>query len=75
MGTDPEQLFGAGMWSENAVRAKNRNAFVLEERHPDGHRWIAVRRFATKREAHAAMQALIAGGAARDRYRVERATS
>jgi hypothetical protein len=72
MGTNPQELFGAGMWSENAVRAGRPVAFALEERHPDGRRWIELKRFPTKGEARAAMDELIAGGADRERYRVER---
>jgi hypothetical protein len=72
MGTNPQEFFGAGAWSYNAARAGHGHAFALEERHADGRRWVELKRFATKGEARAAMDALIAVGAERDRYRVER---
>jgi hypothetical protein len=72
MGTHPQEFYGAGMWSENAVRAASHHAFALEERHADGRRWIELKRFPTKGDARAAMEALIGDGAERDRYRVAR---
>jgi hypothetical protein len=53
VGTRGEELFGAGMWSENAVRAHKRGRFALQRRHPDGRGWITVRTFDTKIDAAA----------------------
>ncbi|MGZ4130123.1 MAG: hypothetical protein ACXVPR_04785 [Actinomycetota bacterium] len=72
MGTDPQQLWGGGMWSENSVRARRRHVFVLEERHADGKRWIELHRYPTKDEARAALHELIADGEDRACYRVQR---
>jgi hypothetical protein len=71
MGTRSQELFGAGMWTENSVRARRPGSFSLQERHTDGRRWLELRRYPTKAEARAAMDALIAEGAGRDRYRVQ----
>jgi len=70
MESQSKELFGAGMWSENAVRAHRGPESVLEERH--AHRCVPLKRFPTKGKARAAMEAMIAEGADRDRYRVER---
>jgi hypothetical protein len=72
MGTDPQQLFGVGMGLDAAAEARGRDTFVLERMHPDGHRWIAVRRFPTKADAERALAELEARGEDPLRYRVRR---
>jgi hypothetical protein len=72
MGTDPQQLWGVGMLSENSVRARRRHVFVLEERHADGVRWLELHRYPTKDEARTALDKIVADGGDRARHRVQR---
>jgi hypothetical protein len=40
MGTPPEELFGAGLWSEQAAKAMRQpSGFVLQRRHKDRTSW------------------------------------
>lgn len=71
----PQEFFGAGMWSENATSTHHAPVFVLEERHADGTRWIELHRYPTKDEAGAALDAVVADGGDRARFRVQRVST
>jgi hypothetical protein len=46
---------------DRGVRAES-GGFVVQARHPDGRRWIDMRTFATKKDARAAIQHVVAQG-------------
>ncbi len=73
MGTPSEELFGAGLWSEQAAKAmRRRGGFVLQRRHEDRSRWVTIRRFASKAEAQSALDALVEDGKDAAAYRVRK---
>lgn len=73
MGTRPEEVFGAGLWSEQAAKAKpRRRAFVLQRRHEDRTGWVTIRSFASKSEAQSALDALVEDGKDAAAYRIRK---
>jgi hypothetical protein len=73
MGTSSEELFGAGLWSEQAAQAmRRRRGFVLQRRHRDRIGWVTIRSFASKSEAQSALDALIEDGKDAAAYRVRK---
>jgi hypothetical protein len=73
MGTPPEELFGAGLWSEQAARAmRQRRGFVLLRRHRDRTSWVTIRSFASKSEAQSALDALVEDGKDATAYRIRK---
>jgi hypothetical protein len=71
MGTSSEELFGAGLWSEQAAKSTSRRrGFVLQRRHEDRTRWVTVRSFASKSEAQSALDALVEDGKDAAAYRI-----
>jgi len=73
MGTDPQQLFGAGLGIENAERVRVAPAVLLERRHADGHRWVQIRRFPARADAEASLEELVRkGGEDRDMFRIRK---
>lgn len=56
---------------EDREAAEERTFFVVESRHPDGKRWVEVRKYRSKQEADQALAKLIEEGhATRDDHRV-----
>jgi hypothetical protein len=73
MGTGPEELFGAGLWSEHAAKAMRQpGGFVLQRRHKDRTSWVTIRSFASKSEAESALDALIKDGKDAAAYRIRK---
>jgi hypothetical protein len=72
---DPQQFFAVGVGVHNAAMAHQPGEFALEQRHPDGERWIVLARFATKRDARAALADAVDRGANADDLRVEKVAS
>jgi hypothetical protein len=73
MGTRPEELFGAGLWSEQAAKAmRRRRGFVLQRRHEDRTGWVTIRSFASKSEAQSALDALVEDGKDAAAYRIQK---
>ena len=74
MGTRSEELFGAGLWSEQAAKAmRRRRGFVLQRRHEeDRTRWVTIRSFASKSEAQSALDALLEDGKDAAAYRIRK---
>lgn len=73
MGTRPEEVFGAGLWSEQAAKAKpRRRAFVLQRRHEDRTGWVTIRSFPSKSEAQSALDALVEDGKDAAAYRIRK---
>lgn len=74
VGARGEELFGAGMWSENAVRAYKPGRSALQRRHRDGRGWTTIRTFHTKIDAVSALQRLVEEGGEVNSYRVRKVT-
>jgi len=73
MGTPSEELFGAGLWSEQAAKAsRRRRGYVLQRRHEDRTRWVTIRSFASKSEAQTALDAPIEDGKDAAAYRIRK---
>jgi hypothetical protein len=73
MGTRPEELFGAGLLSEQAAKAmRQRSGFVLQRRHKDRTSWVTIRSFASKSEAESGLDALVEGGKDPAAYRIRK---
>jgi hypothetical protein len=73
MGTPPEELFGAGLWSEQAARAiRQRSGFVLQRRHKDGTSWVTIRSYSSKSETQSALDALVGDGKDAAVYRIRK---
>jgi hypothetical protein len=73
MGTRPEELFGAGLWSEQAAKARRqRSGFVLQRRHKDRTSWVTIQSFASKSEAESALDALVEDGKDPAAYRIRK---
>jgi hypothetical protein len=73
MGTRPEELFGAGLWSEQAANAmRQRSGFVLQRRHKDRISWVTIRSYSSKSEAQSALDALVEDGKDAAAYRIRR---
>ena len=73
MGTPPEELFGAGLWSEQAAKAmRQRRKFVLQRRHEDRTQWATVRSFPSESEAQSALDARVEDGKDAAEYRIQK---
>jgi hypothetical protein len=75
-GVEGRWLLVAGVSSlvgdEDLDAAEGRTYFVVESRHPDGVRWVEVRRCRSKQEAEQAPSKLIESHGTRDDHRVHK---